>query len=292
MNAQRVALLTDSCADIPANLVKKYDIHVVPLRLLFSDGEYEDGVSITAKEVYRRLPQEIPKTSLPSGERIERTFRMIREKGYEKVIAINFSGGLSGTANMVRLLGEQFVGLEVAAFDTLSGSLGTGMTVLQAARWLEEGHTFVQVCRAIPRIIGTTTVFFCIDTLEYLQKGGRIGLITSFAGSLLNIKPIISFAPSGELVNVAKVRGRKLAIQKMVGMAAELVGEGAAFNLAVAHGDSLAEFKEIRALAKAEMPGFRSLFEGEIDGTLGVYTGPHLLGVGVQLLPDGLFQEE
>lgn len=292
MNAQRVALLTDSCADIPANLIKKYDIHVVPLRLLFSDGEYEDGVSITAKEVYRRLPMEIPKTSLPSGERIEGIFRAIREKGYEKVIAVNFSGGLSGTANMVRLVGEQFVGLEVAAFDTLSGSLGTGMTVLQAARWLEEGRPFVQVCRAVQQIIRTTTVFFCIDTLEYLQKGGRIGLITSFAGSLLNIKPIISFAPSGELINVAKVRGRKLAVQKMVGMAAGLVQEGAAFNLAVAHGDSPAEFKELRALAKAEIPGALSLFEGEIDGTLGVYTGPHLLGVGVQLLPDGLFPED
>lgn len=292
MNAQRVALLTDSCADIPANLLKKYDIHVVPLRLLFSDGEYEDGVSITAKEVYRRLPQELPKTSLPSGERIEETFRSIRAKGYEKAIAINFSGGLSGTANMVRLLGEQFVGLEVAAFDTLSGSLGTGVTVLQAARWLEEGRSFVQICRAIPRIIETTTVFFCIDTLEYLKKGGRIGLITSVAGSLLNIKPIISFAPSGELVNVAKVRGRKLAIEKMVGMASALVPAGADFNLAVAHGDSPAEFKEIRALAKKAMPGYRTLFEGEIDGTLGVYTGPHLLGVGVQLLPDGLFQED
>ena len=188
--------------------------------------------------------------------------------------------------------GEQFVGLEVAAFDTLSGSLGTGMTVLQAARWLEEGRSFVQVCRAVQQIIRTTTVFFCIDTLEYLQKGGRIGLITSFAGSLLNIKPIISFAPSGELINVAKVRGRKLAVQKMVGMAAGLVQEGAAFNLAVAHGDSPAEFKELRALAKAEIPGALSLFEGEIDGTLGVYTGPHLLGVGVQLLPDGLFPED
>ena len=190
---------------------------------------------------------------------------------------------------MVRLLGEQCVGLEVASFDTLSGSLGTGMTVIQAARWLEEGRSFVEVCRALPTLMKGTTVFFCIDTLEYLQKGGRIGLITSFAGTLLNIKPIISFAPSGELVNVAKVRGRKLAMQKMVEMASALLPEGEAFNLAVAHGDSPAELKEIRALAKKAMPGYSSLFEGEIDGTLGVYTGPHLLGVGVQLLPEGLF---
>ena len=166
MNPQKIALVTDSCADIPAGLIKKYDIHVIPLRLLFSDGEYEDGISITAKEVYRRLPSELPKTSLPSAVRIEETFQDIRCKGYEKAIAINFSGGLSGTANMVRLLGEQCVGLEVAAFDTLSGSLGTGMTVLQAARWLEEGRGFVEVCHAIPRIMHTTTVFFSVPAVS------------------------------------------------------------------------------------------------------------------------------
>lgn len=289
MNPQRIALLTDSVADLPANLIKKHDIFVTPLRLLFSDGEYEDGIDINAKEVYRRLPTELPKTSLPSGERIETTFQKIREKGYEKVIAINFSGGLSGTSNMVRLMGEQFVGLEVAAFDSVSASLGTGMMVMQAAKWIEEGRSFVEICRAIPKLVPNTKVFFCIDTLEYLQKGGRIGRITSVAGSLLNIKPIISFAPSGELINVAKVRGRKQATDKMVRMAREWLPEGVKFNLAVAHGDCIGELKEIRALAKEAMPGYESLFEGEIDGTLGVYVGPHLLGVGVQILPEDLF---
>lgn len=288
MNQQKIALLTDSCADIPQALLHRYDIHVVPLKLIFSDGEYADGVDITPTEVYRRLPTEIPKTTLPDGASVERAFARIREAGYTKVLAINFSSGLSGTHNLVRLIGEQTPGLEVAAFDTLSGSLGTGMTVLQAARWIEEGWTWEELLRALPPLMQDTTVFFCVDTLEYLQKGGRIGRITAVAGTLLQIKPIISFTEEGELVNTAKMRGRKAAMQKMVQLAAACVPRGIRFNLAVAHGDSPAELKEIRSLAQQSLPDYQNCMEGEIDCTLGAYVGPHLLGIGVQMMENAL----
>lgn len=286
MNMHKIALLTDSCADIPPHFQKKHNIFVVPLKLIFSDGEFSDGVDITPTEVYRRLRAEMPKTTLPSGESVESAFAAIKKAGYTKVLAINFSSGLSGTHNLVRVIGEQTVGLEVAAFDTLSGSLGTGLTVMQAARWIEQGRSFASICRAMPRLIADTHVFFCVDTLEYLQKGGRIGKISAVAGTLLQIKPIISFAPDGELVNVAKIRGRKAAMQKMVQMATALVPRGVRFNLAVAHGDSPEELKEIRSLAQKSLPDFENFMEGDIDCTLGAYVGPHLLGVGVQMLAE------
>lgn len=292
MNEQKIALLTDSCADIPAQLIKKHDIYVVPLKLIFSDGEYADGVTITPAEVYRRLPSEIPKTTLPDGATVEAAFARIRAAGYTKVLAINFSGGLSGTHNMVRLVGEQAVGLEVAAFDTRSGSLGTGQTVMQAARWIEQGRSFAELRRALPRLIEQTKVWFCVNTLEYLQKGGRIGKISAVAGTLLQIKPIISFTADGELVNVAKVRGRKLAMEKMVEMATASVPRGVRFNLAIAHGDSPDELRELRTLAKKSLPDHESFMEGEIDCTLGAYVGPHLLGVGVQIVDDSMFLVE
>ena len=284
MNKQKIALLTDSCADIPAVLCKRYDIYVVPLKLIFSDGEYADGVDITPTEVYRRLPQEMPKTTLPSGAAVEQVLGRIRRAGYTRVLAIHLSGGLSGTCNLVRVVGAQTEGLEIAAFDSLSGSLGTGMMVLQAARWIEQGWSWAELLRAVPPLMQDTHVFFCVNTLEYLQKGGRIGKISAVAGTLLQIKPILSFAPDGQLTSMAKVRGRKAAIQKMVQMAAARVPRGARFNLAVAHGDSLAELKEIRVLAQKVMPDFEAFAEGEIDCTLGSYVGPQLLGVGVQLL--------
>ena len=289
MNPQRIALLTDSCADIPAKLLKKYDIFMVPLQLHFSDGDYLDGVTITAREVYKRLPTEMPKTSLPSGELIEQTFRQIADKGYEKVLCVNLSSGLSGTHNMIRLLGMEFVGLEVAAFDSLSGSLGIGAVVLQLAHYIAEGRSWPELLRATPRLIDNTHVWFCVDTLEYLQKGGRIGRITAVAGSLLNIKPVLTFAPSGELVNVSKARGRQLAIEKMASLLTEQACPGVSYNLAFAHGDCPAEMKLICEKVTARMPNAQRIFEGEIDCTLASYVGPHLLGCAIQLLPADLF---
>ena len=289
MNKQRVALLTDSCADIPAALRKKYPIYVVPLKLRFHDGEFLDGVTIQPGEVYRRQKSEMPQTSLPDGALVEETLRRIREAGYEKVLAVHLSAGLSGTCNMVRVLGQDFVGLEVVAFDSVSGSLGTGMTVLQLARFLEEGRSWTELLRAAKRLIANTKVFFCVNTLEYLQKGGRIGKITAVAGTLLQIKPILSFAADGELVNVAKVRGRKLALSRMVQMAADYYPGRGRYNIAVAHGDSPEELKQIRAAMQAALPRYESCFEGEIDCTLASYVGPQLLGAGIQLLPDDLF---
>lgn len=93
MNKQKIALLTDSCADIPDALLKQYDIHVVPLKLIFSDGEYADGVDIIPSEVYRRLPSEMPKTTLPSGESVEQVLGQIRKKGYSRVLAIDQENG-------------------------------------------------------------------------------------------------------------------------------------------------------------------------------------------------------
>ncbi len=288
MNGQKIALLTDSCADIPKALQQKYDIFVVPLKLRFSDGEYADGVDITPAEVYRRLPSEIPKTTLPGGDAVERAFEQIRQSGYTRALAIHLSGGLSGTSNLVRVIGQQQAGLEVAVFDTLSGSLGTGATVLQAARWIEQGWSWEELQRAIPPLMRNTHVFFCVNTLEYLRRGGRIGKISAVTGTLLQIKPIISFAQDGQLVNVAKIRGRKAAMQKMVQMASAKVPPDVPFNLAVAHGDAPEELAEIRTIAQQALPGFAHFMEGEIDCTLGAYVGPKLLGVGVQLLGEAL----
>lgn len=289
-NERKIAVLTDSCADVPQALLKKYNIYVLPLRLSYSDGEFWDGVDITPEQVYRRLPTEIPKTSLPSGEMVEKLFDRIKADGYESVLAIIFSSGLSGTYNMVRLMGEAYEGLEIAAFDTLSGSLGTGATAVQIAKLIEDGHSWEELLRAAPRIIKNTKVFFAIDTLEYLQKGGRIGKITAVAGTLLQIKPIITFSEDGQLVNTAKVRGRQQSIQRMIELAAACVPEGARYNLAVAHGNAPQELKDLKKIVKQRFAGYQNLWEGEIDCTLGTYVGPHLLGVGVQLIPEDLFK--
>ena len=287
MNREKIAIITDSCADIPSHLLGGQDIFVVPMRIIYHDGTFCDGVDITAAEVYERLPTEIPKTSLPSMDTVLQLFTRLREEGYRKIIVLCLSSGLSGTHQMIKLVAENFEGLECACFDTLSGSLGEGTMVLQTAEYIRQGRSWQEILSLVPRLVRNTKVFFSVNTLEYLQKGGRIGLITSIAGTVLQIKPIISFAPDGQLISIEKVRGREHSIHRLVELAASHLPAGMRCNIATAHGNIPEDGQKITALLKEAIPHFENCYCGVIDSTLGTYVGPHLIGAGVQILePD------
>lgn len=285
MNAQKIALLTDSCADIPPALCERYGIYVLPLRLLFGDGEYLDGQTITADTLYARLTHELPVTSLPSGEQVEEIFSRIAADGYEKVLAVHLSAGLSGTYNLVRLLGAERTDLEVRAFDSVSGSLGIGLALIQAARLIEQGCDWDSLLGLVPEMIAGTKVFFCVDTLEYLQKGGRIGRISAIAGTLLQVKPILTFAESGELINISKGRGRRAALDKLTALFRDALPAGKRVIAAVVDGGVPAEGEALCAQIAPLLPSETEVLRGQIDCTLGTYVGPHLLGAGFQIVP-------
>ena len=287
MIPQKIALLTDSCADIAPELAEKYHIFVVPLRILCADGEYLDGVNIRGADIYQRLKAgELPQTSLPAAVEIEKLLTRIVEEGYDGVIAVMLSGGLSGTFNLLRLVAEECRGkLEVRAFDSVSGSLGLGMTVLQLAEDIQSGMGWEELTeRRVPQLIQGSFPFFSVDTLEYLQKGGRIGKVTATAGMLLQIKPILTFAPDGQLTSVAKVRGRHQVIDKLVALTVQRCGEHKRYNLAVANGGAPEEMAIVKEKLTAALPDYDHIWEGEIDGTLSVYIGDGILGAAVQVL--------
>ena len=156
----------------------------------------------------------------------------------------------------------------------------------ELAKYITEGYAWGALLRLMPKLIAQTKVFFCVDTLEFLQKGGRIGKIAAVAGTLLQIKPIISFAPNGELINEAKARGSKLAMEKMVQMVRDYYPGHGQYNIAVAHGGAPAALKQIKTAMQTQFPDYLDCLEGEIDCTLGAYVGPRLLGAAIQILPD------
>jgi len=284
---QKIALLTDSCADLSQKLAEDNHIYTVPLRILCADGEYADGVNIRNTDIYRRLKDgELPQTSLPSVESVGAVLEEIRDAGYDGVIAVMLSSGLSGTYNLVRLIaGESGDDFPIRVFDSVSGSLGQGMTVLQLAEDIRNGmdwETLVE--RRTPQLIAGTFPFFSVDTLEYLMKGGRIGKVTATAGTLLQIKPIITFAPDGQLQSIAKVRGRNQVIDKLVAMTVGRCGSHRRYNLAVANGGAPAEMETVRRKLTAALPDYDHIWDGEIDGTLSVYIGSGILGAAVQVL--------
>ena len=284
----KIAILTDSCSDLSPELRAGKPIFTVPLKITCRDGEYSDGVDIFAPDIYRRLAAgELPKTSLPDFFTADRILSRIKAEGYERVLAIHLSSGLSGTYNMIRLLGESRHDLDVAVFDSVSGALGIGIIVLQAWEDIESGMTWEKLVKErVPKLIANTFPFFSVDTLEYLAKGGRIGKVTAMAGTVLNIKPLITFAPDGQLQSVAKVRGRKAVQDKLLELVRKALGDHKRYNLGVANGGAPEEMAQLRARMEQEFPNYEHFWEGAIDATLSVYIGSGVLGAGVQVLDD------
>ena len=286
MNPQKIAILTDSCCDIPQEQARAAGFFIVPLRILAEDGEHADGVDIFSPDVYRRLAEgELLQTSLPSGLAVEKALNEIKAQGYEKVIALMLSGGLSGTYNLLRVTAEGRRDLEIAVFDSKSGSLGSAIMVFQLLEDIENGMSWEELTtRRVPFLIANTFPFFSVETLEYLQRGGRIGKITAMAGTMLNIKPVLTFAEDGQLKSVAKVRGMKQVQDKFLELIHQLKGEHKRFNLAVANGGAPELMEELRARIEEEFPGYDHFWSGEIGATLSVYIGPGVLGAGIMLL--------
>ncbi len=282
----KIALLTDSCADLYASDAEKNNIYVVPLRILCGDSEYRDGKDICSEDIYKRLEAgELPKTSLPTTEDFNEALDRIAADGYDCVAAIMLSGGLSGTFNLARIAAQERDDLNIRVYDSLSGSLGQGMILLQLAEDIRNGIGWEELTeKRIPYLIENTFAFFSVDTLEYLHKGGRIGHVTAVAGTLLQIKPVITFAEDGKLETAAKIRGRRQLEDKLTELVKNALGDNKKYNLAVANGGSPQEMESLRNRMTSELPDYENMWSGEIGGTLSAHIGKGILGAAVQIL--------
>ena len=278
-----IAILTDSGTDVPVEFARMHNIFTLPLSIQFSDGLYLDGVTITPEEVYRRLPHEIPKTSLPSSEGILHTLQQIRESGYDTLFIITISSALSGTFNLMRLTARDVPELDCRLIDTRNIGIGAGFTVMRAAEMIADGASADEIEAKLQELVKSTKVFFCLPTLEYLAKGGRIGRVTATVGSLLDVRPIISCNEDGIYYTAQKARGAVRALSATLQNAKDYAANHV-FHLAIAHGG----VPELAAHVEAQLAGLissaKSYVRTQVSPALGVHTGPGLIGVGVQRL--------
>lgn len=281
---QKTALLVDSGIDVPPSIIKEYGIYSLPLKIIYKDREYSDGVDIQAEEVYSNLSVEIPKTSLPGAVEAISILDRIKSDGYENVLAVTLSSGLSGTYNMISLVAKDYEGLDVQVVDTKNIGIAGGMVAIRAAEYISEGMDFETLVKTVNEDVPDSKIFFCISTLEYLQKGGRIGLVSSMLGTALNLKPIISCNEEGIYYNVAKISGRKRSLDKMIDIATEYASKGKLYNLAVVHGGAAEDAEKVKEKLLSKLSKYKNVFEGQISPALGVHTGPGLVGIGVQIL--------
>ncbi|EJX00197.1 DegV, partial [gut metagenome] len=209
--SEKIAFIADSCADLPKEIQEKENVFVLPVIVSVEGKEYLDGVEISAETVYHQQSQGgLPTTSLPTGAMVEKVFTSVLEKGYEKAVLFTMSSAISGTWNLCRLLCEDCKQLECLVFDSKMASLAEGALLVELMEEVEAGAVdWEGIPARLMELQKNTFPYFGIDTLEFLQKNGRIGKATAFAGNLLNVMPILSFDENGVITPVEKVRGRK-----------------------------------------------------------------------------------
>lgn len=279
MNSAKTAIMVDSGCDISQEFIEQYDIKVLRLKVLYGDRMYSDGLDIDPLEVYRRFPQEIPTTSTPNMYEVSELVNEIKSEGYEKIIGITISSGLSGTYNAVAMAFEE-EDIETFAFDTKNISIGAGLLAMWAAKKLSEGWTFEVVKHGLNDKINDSKVFFYMDTLDYLRKGGRISPAVAIVGKALNLKPIISCNEKGTYYTVSKIRGQHKGLEKLMDSLKDYIGDKKAY-LAIMNGDGTRYLDIIRARIKEMFPQCEVVVDKQITATMAIHTGPGLIGVGV-----------
>jgi len=280
---QRIALVTDSTCDLDQNTVRRHNIHVLPLHVIYRDRTYRDRVDITPEEVYAGLREEVPTTSTPSPQEAVDLLTGLRDSGCSHVVAVHISGGLSGTADTVRLAASQVPGLTTEIVDSRSLSMGLGFIVEQAARSIEEGFPLAAIVDRARQMVAKSKAFYVLKTLEYLRRGGRIGSVAAAVAGALDLKPIISIDEDGRYYGHSRVRGRRQSLRALFDITREAVESGMN-QVAVMHGGAREEALELFDRVKT-LPGVTRTVFGQIGPVLVVHTGPGLVGVALTRVP-------
>lgn len=277
----KIVLITDSASDLSTDFAEKNNIKVLPFKIIFSDREYDDGIDITPKMLYEALPKETPTTSLPSVEKFASALEEAKNEGYTHAIIITISSGLSGAYNSARLACESISGIETFVFDSMTLTMSEGAMVIEANNLIKEGKSFNEIIDILPTFRDKIDVFFTIDTLEYLIKGGRIGKVAGTIAGVLNLKPIITVGNDGIYHTVCKIRGLKQSISRLASLLKPYL-ETNKCKVWILDGNSPDKAKMLYNEIK-DLPNLvECTLGGEIGPALGVHTGPGLVGFIVE----------
>lgn len=276
----KIALVTDSTSDLPSKFALDNGVHIIPMKVRFGEEEFRDE-ELQGEEFYRRLTEahELPKTSQPSPEEFIRMYSELFHD-YQEIISIHLSSRLSGTINAARLAAEQVKG-KIHIVDSKTISLGMALMVQDAARQLKKGIGAEQVVAGLAKTRKNIETMFTVNTLEYLQKGGRIGRVQGLMGSILNIKPLIRVGDDGVYHTYDRLRSQERAFRSMVNGFKELAHSRKPVQLAVAHGAAIQAATQLKEALENAFQIPACLF-AQVGSTVGVHTGPGTIGAALQ----------
>jgi DegV family protein with EDD domain len=275
-----IKIVTDSTAYLPESLVQEHDIRIVPLYVHFGEEAFKDQVEISSEEFYARLKEapELPTSSQPSAGEFLQVFEELVDAGHE-VVTLTISSKLSGTWNSAMAAKEMLPEAPISVIDTLTTSMGQQIMVEDAVQAIAAGATRQEISEQMEAIKPKMRLFFTVDTLEYMAKGGRIGNARAFLGTLLSVKPILVLQ-DGAIEPLEQVRSKRKAVARMTQI----------FEEHVADNPTQARVGLIHAMVPEEMQALAQVIKcdlncaepsvSQLGPVLGVHTGPGLIGVG------------
>ncbi len=270
-----IQVITDSAADLPAEIVEKHNITVVPDTVYIDGKEYADGIDISTKEFYEKMAKtkELPKTSQPSAASFIKVFKELEAKG--ELLCINISSKLSGTYQTA-CLARKLSGVNVAVFDSWAATLGQGLQVIKAALLAEKGMSRDHIIQILTEYKKGLTHYVLLDTLENVVKGGRLSKFQGSLAKLLNIKVLLT-GVDGALVTLEKIHGRKKALQRVMERMGEKLREAKDIPtrlFSISHFNNL---KDAEMLKSQIMKNFNIKEEqfivNEMGSTIATYAG-------------------
>lgn len=280
---EKIAILADSGSDIQ-NFSKDAPLYILPLRIIIDGQEYVDKKDISLSEVLSQLDDKKITTSLPSPKDIEGTFDQIKKDGFTHVICIPISKGLSGTMNIIRQIAETYEGLNIELIDTRNISMASGYSALEALTCIKEGKSFKDTIEAINERLNLKKVFFTVDKLTYLKRGGRIGLVSATVADLLKIKPVITCNDEGVYYTVKKQRGYQKAVLQLIEQVVEFVGDHSSYDITLMNSESQIDLDAFTHKIKESLPFIRTFDTAHITPALAIHTGSEALGIAVSII--------
>ena len=273
-----IRIVTDSACDIPQNLVKEYDITVVPLYINIGEKSLLDGVELSRDEFYTNLPNYPvnPTTAAPGSGVFQKVYEELAAEGATEIISIHISISLSGTLDSAKLGAQQTKSVPVTVIDSHQLSLGAGFVVLAAAKAAKEGKSKEEILQIIQNQITCTHVFAALETVDYLRRSGRMNMVLASLVTLLQIKPLLKMydgKPTAE-----RVRTEEKALRRLVQLVEEL---GPLHQLALVHTAAPEKAEKLRQRALHLFPDDSTPLSVGVTPVLGAHIGPGVVGFAV-----------
>lgn len=277
----KVAVVTDSTAYIPADISIGLEFTIVPLQLIWGDKQYQDGIDIQPVEFYKKLAKAeiMPSTSQATPGTFKEVYKNLLNQGFD-IFSIHISKKLSGTIDSANQAKEMLGISNIEVFDSKSTGMALGFQVLAVTRAAANGASLNECLKLAQKARSQSGVYFAVDTLEFLHRGGRIGGASAFLGTMLNLKPILEVR-DGKIEAAGKVRTLNKAVDKVIELTMESIGDKTPVRIAIQHGNAREQAEALLQKVLITYPT-RDILEftiADISPVIGTHTGPGVIGI-------------